>query len=64
MSILILSLCIVALILQNCQGLKLILLLHLLQHLCWQGLTLGVPVDKLADTIQKGFGDMLLGLLR
>ena len=23
------------------------------------GLTLGVPVDKLAGTIQKGFGDML-----
>ena len=58
MSILILSLCIVALILQIVRF-KINPFIAFITTSLLAGLTLGVPVDKLANTIQKGFGDML-----
>ncbi|MDV2447410.1 gluconate transporter [Elizabethkingia anophelis] len=58
MSILILSLCIVALILQIVRF-KINPFIAFITTSLLAGFTLGVPVDKLADTIQKGFGDML-----
>lgn len=58
MNILILSLCIVVLVLQIVRF-KINPFIAFITTSLLAGLTLGVPVDKLANTIQKGFGDML-----
>lgn len=58
MNILILSLCIVVLVLQIVRF-KINPFIAFIITSLLAGLTLGVPVDKLANTIQKGFGDML-----
>lgn len=59
MNILILSLCIVVLVLQIVRF-KINPFIAFITTSLLAGLTLGVPVDKLANTIQKGFGDMLI----
>lgn len=58
MNILILSLCIIVLVLQIVRF-KINPFIAFITTSLLAGLTLGVPVEKLADTIQKGFGDML-----